>query len=367
MTLPSGRLSGPGSGSSDRRLLPEHLYKFAGLLFLLALAYRYFEPLSRVLLIMYASATVAVGLNAVVRRIPLERRWTSALLGVVILAALAVGTWFGGGAVLRQLRGLSRSLPEIERNLDAWGDWVRGRLGVDVDLVSERTQQAVRDFVADLTSGEILGHAGGLIEGLALPLLVLIGGIFVLASPNDRLLVPLLRIVSEERRPAFRRGFSLLGARLSGWIKGLLISMVTVALLSTLSFYLLGVPYALLLGVICGLAEIVPIIGPWVGGIPAVIVAFVDDPMKGVWTALLILAIQQVESQLITPLVMSKVASVHPFITLFSIILFGGLFGFLGVLLALPLVLLIWTLVEVLWVERAIGTDHDRIQPLVEE
>ena len=134
-----------------------------------------------------------------------------------------------------------------------------------------------------------------------------------------------------------------------------------------IAFSVIGVPYALLFGVVNGLAEFVPIIGPWVGGIPAVVVAFLQDPMKGLWAAVAILAIQQLESQLITPLVMSKVADVHPFVTLFAIVLFGGLFGFLGILLALPLVLLVWTVVEVLWVDRAIHAEHDSIEPVVEE
>ena len=78
-------------------------------------------------------------------------------------------------------------------------------------------------------------------------------------------------------------------------------------------------------------------------------------------------AIQQLESNLITPIVMAKVADVHPFVTLFAILLFGSLFGFLGVLLALPLVLLFWTFVQVLWVERAIHAGDDRIPPIVDE
>jgi predicted PurR-regulated permease PerM len=98
-----------------------------------------------------------------------------------------------------------------------------------------------------------------------------------------------------------------------------------------------------------------------------VVVAFLDDPMKGLWAVVAILAIQQVESQLITPLVMAKTAEVHPFVTVFAIVLFGGLFGFLGILLALPLVLLVWTVVQTLWVERALGAGGDRVAPVVEE
>ena len=73
------------------------------------------------------------------------------------------------------------------------------------------------------------------------------------------------------------------------------------------------------------------------------------------------------EANLITPFTMSKVAKVHPFITLFALFLFGSLFGFIGMLLALPLVMLLWTLFQVFWVEGAIDTDHDRIAPVVEE
>lgn len=365
-------MTAPDAGRSSRAplsggLRPGHLYKFGGLLFLLALAYRFFDTLSRVFLLVYAAAILAVALNAVARRLPLDRRWTAAIIAFLSVAGFAAAAWFGGGALLRQLGGLADSLPAMETELRAWGEVVRERTGLDVELVGERTGRMARDFFADLGGRDVLGRAGGLLEWLTIPVLIFFGGIFALAKPNDRLLVPLLRAVPEERRPAFRRCLELLGTRLTGWVKGQLISMASIGVLATAAFHLIGVPYALLFGVINGLAEFVPILGPWAGGIPAVIVAFLDDPMKGLWTAVAILAIQQVESQLITPLVMAKAAEVHPFVTVFAIVLFGGLFGFLGILLALPLVLLVWTVVQTLWVERALDAGGDRVAPVVEE
>jgi predicted PurR-regulated permease PerM len=348
-------------------LRPEHLYKFAGLLFLLALVYRFFAPISRVLLIVYAAAVLAVAFNVVVRRIPMQRRWTAALIAVVMLIAVGAATWFGGGALLRQIRGLVEEFPDIERELISQADWVRSHLGLDVRMVSERTRALISDFFADLGGRGLIGRAGGLLEWLFIPVLVFFGAIFAIAKPNDHLLVALARAVPADRRPAFVRTITLLGERLTGWVKGQLISMTTIGVLATIAFYLIGVPYALLFGVINGLTEFVPIVGPWVGGIPAVVVAFLDDPTKGVWAAVAILAIQQLETQIITPLVMQKAAEVHPFVTLFSIVLFGGIFGFLGILLALPLVLLIWTVVETLWVERAIDAADDSIPPVVKE
>jgi predicted PurR-regulated permease PerM len=130
---------------------------------------------------------------------------------------------------------------------------------------------------------------------------------------------------------------------------------------------IIGVPYALMIGIFAGIVEFVPLVGPWVGGLLAVSVASLDDPGKVLWTIIAVLAIQQLESNVITPLVMARAAEIHPFVTLFALLLFGSLFGFLGILLSIPLVLLLWTIIEVLWVERAIDTDEDRIAPVVKE
>lgn len=364
----------PAEGSSPSTVVPsgaairpEHLYKLAALLFLLALVYRFFDPIARVFLLVYAAAILAVALNLIVRRIPLQRTWTAALIAILLLTTFGAGLWFGGGALLRQVRDLAESLPRMQQELEGWGDWLRSRLGMDVQLIGQRTREMALDFFGNLQGQDVLGRASGLLEILMVPVLIFFGAIFALGKPNDRLLVPFLRIFPAERRDTFRRTMLLLAERLSGWVKGQLIAMATVGVLATIAFYLLGVPYALLFGVINGLAEFVPIIGPWAGGIPAVAVAFLDSPMKGLWTALAILVIQQIETQLITPLVMARAAEVHPFVTVFAIVLFGSLFGFLGILLALPLVILVWTVIETLWVERALHAGGDAIEPVVEE
>ncbi|CAN5120644.1 AI-2E family transporter [soil metagenome] len=357
----------PGLRRRSAALLPEHLYKFAGMLFLFALAYRFFDTLSRTFLLAFAAAIVAVGLNAIASRIPLKRKWSAALIGLVLFGALGLGLWFGGSAVFSQAQDLVEQAPQMEAELRSWADQIGSRIGLDVEKVGERVTEAGRGLLSSLSGSGVLGNAMGALELLVIPILILFGALFALGKPNDHLLEPVLRAVPAERRASFRRMLELLGTRLLGWLKGQLISMVTVAILATLAFYLIGVPYALLFGIVNGLAEIVPIFGPWVGGIPAIIVATLDDPMKGLWTAGAILLIQQIESQIVTPLAMANAAEIHPFVTLFSIFLFGGLFGFLGILLALPLVILVWTVVQVLWVERAIGAGEDEIAPVVKD
>jgi predicted PurR-regulated permease PerM len=352
----------PGSST----LQPEHLYKGIGLLFLFALLFRHFDGLARATLTAYAAAILAVALNAIVRRIPGERRWISASLGLVIVAALVASFWFAVPLLAGQMREFTEQIPAFQEEMDGWSRWFRERTGLEIGLGLDRGAHLLESAVVG-DGADLLQRATGALGWLVFPLIVLFGGLYAVGKPNERLLLPLLRAVPRDMREDVTRILSLLGVRLLAWVKGTLAAMFLVGLLSTIAFYVIGVPYPFLLGVFVGLVEFIPLLGPWIGGFAAVFVAFMHDPQTALWTALAVIVIQQLESNVITPLVMSSVADVHPFITLFALVYFGTLFGFMGILLALPMVLLIWTVLEVLWVERAIDTDQDRIDPVVQE
>lgn len=349
-------------------LRPEHLYKAVGLAFLLGFLFRHFRAISQVLLLLYAVAIFAVLLNAIVQRVPIGRRWTAGLLGIVFLGAIVALFWFGVPVLLAQLRGIANQAPELEARLQGAEQWIRGVTGLNVELVGPEAEEFLRNaFLTTAGGGGVIARARGLLEILLVPVLVLTGALFAVGSPNDRLLTPFLRAVPRGLRPDVRRMCVLMGERIVGWGKGTLIGMLAVGLLSYALFSLIGIPNALLLGVLSGLTELIPILGPWVGGAVATLVAFLHNPNDAVWTALAALAVQQFENNLIIPWAMSRSADLHPLVTLFAVVLFGSLFGFLGVLLSVPLALLFWTLVQVLWVERAIEAGGDRIAPVVEE
>lgn len=349
-------------------LRPDHLYKGVGLLFLLALLVRYFDHVVEVFLLGYAAAILAVFFNAIVRRLPLERKWTTAGLGLVVLLMLGSALWFGVPLLLAQVRDLAGRAPEFQAQLLSVERWIRATTGLDLTLAGTAGRNLLTDtFLGGETTANILRQAQGVIGLLVVILLIIVGALYAVGQPNEQLLSPLLRAIPRSSRPAFRRIFQLLGDRLLGWMKGLLTSMAAVGLLSLLLYHLIGVPNALLLALIATLTEAIPVVGPWAGGAVAVGTAFVDDPTKGLWTAGAAIAIQQIEANLITPFAMARNARVHPFVTLFALLLFGSLFGFLGLLLSIPLVLLIGTVIEVLWIEGAIDTDQDSIPPVVQE
>jgi predicted PurR-regulated permease PerM len=136
---------------------------------------------------------------------------------------------------------------------------------------------------------------------------------------------------------------------LVGWIVGTLIDMAVIALVSFIGLSLLGVPLALVNALLAGLLEFIPNVGPVLSVIPPAAVALLDTPWKSIAVIILYILIQQFEAYLLVPYVMKDQASMLPAVTLSAVVVFGAFFGFLGVLLAMPLVIVskvwLWELV----------------------
>ncbi len=137
-----------------------------------------------------------------------------------------------------------------------------------------------------------------------------------------------------------RRRFTVIGKEIDTavgrYLRGMVLISFLVGLMVYLGLLLLDVKFALFLGFLNGLTNFIPIIGPFIGGIPAVIVAFISSPAQAIKVTLLILIIQQVEGNLIAPLIFSHSLKFHPLVVILLLLAAGKLFGFAGLLLALP-------------------------------
>ena len=146
---------------------------------------------------------------------------------------------------------------------------------------------------------------------------------------------------------------------LQRWLLGQSVAMAFIGVFPTMALWILGIPFAVLLGFFSGLVSFVPFSGAVVSAVPPVLLALVFDPILALWVILAYVLIQQVESQVIQPVVMSRAVSLHPAVVLFGILVMGMLFGVVGLLLAVPLVASLQVLARELWVERMnqIGAD----------
>ncbi|OGK19843.1 hypothetical protein A3C23_04020 [Candidatus Roizmanbacteria bacterium RIFCSPHIGHO2_02_FULL_37_13b] len=136
--------------------------------------------------------------------------------------------------------------------------------------------------------------------------------------------------------------------RLSAWMWGEIVLMTLIGLATYFGLFILQMKYVLPLAVLAGILEIVPMIGPIISAIPAVLVALAISPVMAVYTIVLYILIQQLENNLVVPMVMRKAVGLNPIFTLIALTVGGKLGGFLGILLSVPIALILETiLVEI--------------------
>lgn len=307
--------------------------------------------LAEVLLLVFGASLVAVILRAIADPIAEKTRLSSrlALLVAVLFVFSLIGLagWLFGAEIASQASTLRETLPA------AWKSFEE-RLG-DTQI-GERILGALRDAAKD--GGSVASELGSfaLTFGSAVAdfLLVLVAGVFLAAEPR-LYRRGLVKLFPRERHDEIASALDNTGRALRKWLLGQLVSMTIIGVFTGLGLWLVGVPSALMLGLIAGLAEFVPLLGPILAAVPGLLLALLAGPETALWALGVYLVIQQIESNLVTPLVEKKAVSIPPVITLFGVLALGVIFGVLGVLLAAPLTVVIYVLVKQLYVREALG------------
>nr|MBA3848025.1 AI-2E family transporter [Planctomycetota bacterium] len=261
-----------------------------------------------------------------------------------------------------------------------FGMWMAPNLIEQVQQSSERIPQAIdklrtrleqypwgRWLIANMPSGG--GQGGGMLGRLASFVSTTVGnvvnvlvvtfvGLYLAAQPT-LYLNGLMRLVPPSRRQRVSMVLSETGYELRWWLFGQVIAMLLIATLVTLGLWALGIPMALLLGVIAGLLNFIPNFGPILSAVPAILLALVEDPTKAVWVAGLYIAAQHFETYLITPMIQQRNVQLPAVLTIIAQVLMGLFVGIIGVALATPMVIVLIVLVKMLYVEDALG---DRLE-----
>ena len=154
---------------------------------------------------------------------------------------------------------------------------------------------------------------------------------------GDRATRLLLLAVSPARRETIRQFIQDLEDKVGAYTRGLVILCTIIGVMQTGAYLIIGLPNVLLLGILAGLMEAVPLIGPLLGAIPAFVVAAAYDPSKVIWVVVSTVVIQALENNLVAPRVMDKAVGINPVASLLAFIAFSSIFGLVGALLAIPL------------------------------
>ena len=178
--------------------------------------------------------------------------------------------------------------------------------------------------------------------------------IYIAADP-DMYRRGIILLFPHPRRARAEQVLTAVAAVLRKWFVTQLIAMVIMGLVTTIVLVAMGVKAALLLGILCGLLEFIPTVGPILSSLPAIAMGFLDSPEKAVWVAVAYLIVHFLESHLLIPLLMKGGIQLPPALTIFSQALMALLFGFLGLMCAVPLLAASTVAVKMLYVEDVVG------------
>lgn len=325
-----------------RYLLTIFAWAVALLLFL-----RFFNAAKTILLGFLAAACVAAALRPLVRRMPGPRSLVGTLVGLVPMVVagglIFLLAWLLTEPIARQFR----QWPQIQQNINTLLQRWSQRLGLDDPVTVQGLLQQLVEFLTGASGPQVVSITASLLSGLLIALaFVFIGCIYLLAEPPGRLLNPVLNILPPHRRPQLQNAIDDLMPKLRWWLIGTLISMSVIGLVSWIGYTLIGLNMALPLAILAGLAEIVPTVGPLVAFLVALMLGLTQGPATAAGVAGLWVVVQTLESYVLLPLVMREAVSIPPVVTLFTVVLWGAVFGAPGLLLAIPIDLVIWTFAD---------------------
>jgi len=322
--------------------IPRWVVKLVATLVLLVLAW----PLRDVAMVAFGALIVTALLRALSdplsRRTHLPARVSVVLVALALIALFALAMWGLGAPLAQQLQELRNALP---RALEGARSWLEGNaLGAKVLELSRRSSQAELPWAK-------LADAASLFTGaLGSAVLLALMGLYLALDPG-LYLRGFLRLWPPRLRPLIEDAMGAAGKGLRGWMLGQAVSMALVGATVAVGLLAMGMPLALALGLIAGLFEFVPYFGAIAAALLAVLVAFAQGPTAALKVALFFLVIQQLEGNLLMPIVQRWAVHLPPVMGLLAVVVFGTLFGVAGVVFGTPLMVVAMILTRRLYIE----------------
>lgn len=282
-------------------------------------------------------------------------RWTASLVVLLLLLLLLAGVvWLAVPVIVDQAGQITDRASKALGRIGEW--WARISDNQVLEPLTEDQGDLaprIRSMAGDLAMKAIpfaFGTATLVVEAIASVIIA----IFLAYQPGAYQSI-LVRLFPVSREPAVRSVLLSMGGALRGWILGILASMFIIGLVTGLGLWLIGIEGWITLAVLAFIGEFIPYAGPILAAVPAVAVGLADSPQSALWVALLYLGIQQLEGHLVQPLVMRQAVHIRPAVLVIWQLAFALGFGFLGLLVATPLLAVIQAAIARGYVEGWLG------------
>ncbi len=277
---------------------------------------------------------------------------------VVALAAFTVVLLLLIPQLAYSLMGILNNLPEYMKNL---GSYVEGlvagnqELANFVDTQMTTINDTIQDFISTAMPSitKLLGNVTvgviGVVNALKDSILGIIISVYVLYA-KEQFIAQAKKVIVALTPDSFSKPFISLVREthgvFGGFISGKIIDSLIIGVLCFIGTSILGMPYAVLVSVIVGVFNVIPFFGPFIGAIPSALLILMVDPLKCLWFVIFIIVLQQFDGNILGPYILGGTTGLSAFWVIFAILTFGGLFGFIGMFVGVPVFAVIYTLIS---------------------
>jgi predicted PurR-regulated permease PerM len=335
----------------DTRITPSVLYRTILLAFGLVVLGLVFQQLKTLVLGVLIVVIIATPLSAIATflqrfRIP---RAIGALLG------LLVGLGAIGGLVAALVPVFSHEINHFSNSLPGIVDELRHRLGALTGTSASNVGQQVQKFVNGYTHnpskllGPLTSVGTSVVTAIGAIIVVLLTAVYSAIHPEP-LVSGVVRLAPPARRPVVKLILHRLRVSYLGWLRGLVIGMCVLGGITYLGLRLVGLQFASFFAIFTAVAMIIPYFGALASSIPPILYALTVSPGKALLVALIYIGAHQLESNVIQPLVVARTVEMHPAAVAVGVIAVDQLFGFVGLIVAVPILVTIKILIEELWI-----------------
>ncbi|HVS51397.1 MAG TPA: AI-2E family transporter [Opitutaceae bacterium] len=278
-----------------------------------------------------------------------SERWSLMAVVFALIVVFVLLGWLFGNQAQEQATELQQQLPQAWEKFLTWLDtWQIGQFAID------SVQHALGDSKTLSNVGLVATAAFATVANLLL--ILFLGVYFAVDPPLYR--AGALRLLPPAYRGRTRGALDDAGNALRKWLLAQVLAMISVGVLAGVGLALVGLPLAFALGVVAAVFEFIPVIGPILFSIPGLLLAFAKGPHTALYVLLVYIVVQQLESNVIIPLLQRWAVELPPVIGLLAIVAGGYLFGVMGVVFATPMVVVVMSLVRHLYVEETLENHH---------
>ena len=321
---------------------PLTILKFVGVLLLLIFVY----VIRDILLLIFVSMVLAAAFDPWVdamKKKGLPRPLGILLIYVILISVFVFAFVMMIPPIIEQLTQLYASFPSLLQNFSSVLESFQGfsikeslQQGIGGSLNGLQPSQAVTSVFS------VIGNFVGGVFGIFLTLVIT----FYMVVKEDNIGKLVKTFSPKKYEKFFMQILRDISKKMGLWLRGQLLLGVIVGVMVYIPLKILGVQYALVLAVLAGVTELIPFVGPWIGAVPGILIAFLQSPILGLAATVIYIVVQQLENNVITPKLMSKVVGLSPLVVIVALLIGIKVAGMLGALMAVPAALIVSTLLK---------------------